>query len=236
MSRVQGVVALLPFVAGIAVAVAGVMLGQWQLRRAGEKTDLQHRIEQWAGLPAQTLAAGEEPRTWRRVALRGHWLAVPPVLIDNRTHQRQAGYHVVAPFALDDGRTVLVNRGWLAADGDRRQFPQVAPPPTGTVEVRGQVREPEADPFRLAADAADSRLRQNLVVQEISALLARPLTAWILLQTDEAGDDLVRDWPRPDAGIERHQGYAFQWFGLATLAAGLTGYFGWRRMRHGNPA
>ncbi|MCB1908704.1 MAG: SURF1 family protein [Rhodocyclaceae bacterium] len=229
-------VSLLPYVAGIALAVAGVLLGQWQLRRAGEKAELQQRIEQRENAPVQRLAPGGRFQVWRRAVLRGRWLDVPPVLIDNRTYRRRAGYHVVAPFELEDGRTVLVNRGWLAAAGDRSRLPRVVPPPAGIVEVLGSVREPEADPFRLAPDAAGSRLRQNLIPLEIAALLARPVEPWILAQTGAADDGLVRDWPRPDAGIERHRGYAFQWFGLASLAAGLTVFFGWRRMRHGSRA
>ena len=170
------------------------------------------------------------------MVLRGRWLVTDPVLIDNRGYRRQPGYHVVGGFELEDGRTVLVNRGWLAAGGDRRQLPSIAPPPKGVVDVIGVVREPETEPFRLAADLADSRLRQNLIPHEIAALLDRPVATWVLMQTGELGDGLVRDWPRPDAGIERHQGYAFQWFGLAALAAGLTGFFGWRRVRNGRPA
>jgi len=45
---------------------------------------------------------------------------------------------------------------------------------------------------------------------------------WIVLQTSAAADGLVRDWPLPAAGIERHRGYAFQWYALAALAAVLT--------------
>jgi surfeit locus 1 family protein len=38
-------------------------------------------------------------------------------------------------------------------------------------------------------------------------------------------------WPRPDAGVERHRGYAFQWYSLAALIAGLTVYFGGKALR-----
>ena len=48
-------------------------------------------------------------------------------------------------------------------------------------------------------------------------------------QTSAAPDGLVRDWPRPSTGIERHQGYAFQWFSLAALACVFFVVTGFRR-------
>ena len=34
-----------------------------------------------------------------------------------------------------------------------------------------------------------------------------------------------------DAGIDRHRGYAFQWYGLAALLTVLTGVVAWRSVR-----
>ena len=56
------------------------------------------------------------------------------------------------------------------------------------------------------------------------------LAAWTLQQTSSAAERLVRDWPRPDAGIDRHRGYAFQWYALAALAGGLSAWQAWRQL------
>jgi cytochrome oxidase assembly protein ShyY1 len=40
----------------------------------------------------------------------------------------------------------------------------------------------------------------------------------VIEQTGDSGDGLVRDWPKPSLGMEKHQGYAFQWFALAATA------------------
>ena len=42
---------------------------------------------------------------------------------------------------------------------------------------------------------------------------------------EERDDGLVRDWPDPGSGVEKHLGYAFQWYALAVLAAGLWARF-----------
>jgi cytochrome oxidase assembly protein ShyY1 len=38
----------------------------------------------------------------------------------------------------------------------------------------------------------------------------------VLQQTSEAADGLARVWGRPDTGADKHRGYAFQWYALAT--------------------
>jgi surfeit locus 1 family protein len=41
----------------------------------------------------------------------------------------------------------------------------------------------------------------------------------------QAADGLLRDWPAPDAGLQKHYGYAFQWFALSALILGLYVWF-----------
>jgi surfeit locus 1 family protein len=35
----------------------------------------------------------------------------------------------------------------------------------------------------------------------------------------------VREWPRPDAGVEKHLIYMVQWYAFAALAFGLWAWF-----------
>ena len=51
---------------------------------------------------------------------------------------------------------------------------------------------------------------------------------FVLRQDSALDDGLVRAWPAPDFGIEKHYGYAFQWF---ALAATLTGFYGYTQLR-----
>ena len=55
----------------------------------------------------------------------------------------------------------------------------------------------------------------------------------ILEQTAPIGtsDTLVRHWPAPDFGIDRHRIYMVQWFLFAATAAGLWLFLNLRRAR-----
>jgi surfeit locus 1 family protein len=38
-------------------------------------------------------------------------------------------------------------------------------------------------------------------------------------------DGLLRQWPEPAADVQKHYGYAFQWFALCALILGLYVWF-----------
>jgi surfeit locus 1 family protein len=46
-----------------------------------------------------------------------------------------------------------------------------------------------------------------------------------VFQTGPPAPLLQRDWPKANTGVEKHYGYAFQWFGLAALIAILYVWF-----------
>ena len=253
---------LTPLLAGLLVIVLTVMLGNWQVRRALYKTDLQAVLDAAAQRPAEAVAASAALREaadkegagrdvgpaqaverGQRVVLNGEWLVSATVFLDNRTHAGRAGYHVLTPLRLADGSgVVLVNRGWVAADADRTVLPEVALAPA-QVALEARVHVPDADAFTLAK-AGQTEAGQVWQAVDLSHLAARAdvslplcsasgagsacLASWLALQSSDSADGLVRDWPLPAAGIERHRGYAFQWYCLAALAAALTAGYAWR--------
>ena len=107
---------ILPLLAGVALMVLTVQLGNWQQGRAAEKEAIQARIDVLMQTPAQPMRAdAAQADEWQPLRLTGVWLTAATRLIDNRTHQGQAGYHVLTPALLNDGSgAVLVKRGWAA--------------------------------------------------------------------------------------------------------------------------
>jgi cytochrome oxidase assembly protein ShyY1 len=51
----------------------------------------------------------------------------------------------------------------------------------------------------------------------------------VVQQTSDADDGLARDWPRPDAGVDKHRIYALQWYSFAALAAVLYVFLSFKR-------
>lgn len=226
------IVAWLPVVAGIAVSLLAVSLAQWQLGRADQKRALQTRWDDGERQVAEVMTAMPElSDAWlyRRVRLSGRFAEGYQVYLDNRLHQGRAGFHVVVPLEMAGG-AVLVNRGWLAGDPDRRNAPFVKVP-QGEIAVEGILVRAQSRYMELAEKTVEGMVWQNLDLARYRELYSRPLSDWLVMQTDEAGDKLVRAWPKPDTGVEKHISYAGQWFALAATALAMTLIYLWRLYR-----
>jgi len=208
-------------------------LGRWQLSRADEKLALQaalHAREQMPPVPASELLAARkdtqvQPLLHRDVALQGEWLAAQTVFLDNRVMDGRAGFFVLTPLRLADSQAVvLVLRGWAPRNFQQRD---VLPPvltPSGRVNVHGRLADRPPAVFALGQDAA-GRIRQNLTLDAFRIETGLPLIPVMAQQTGAASDGLLRDWSPPATGVDKHYGYAFQWFGLCALIALLFLWF-----------
>lgn len=215
-------------VAALAMAGLTARLGLWQLDRAAQKLALQAAIQAQAAEPALgTSVIDAATPVHRRVRLTGRWLAQHTVWLDNRPMDGRTGFFVVTPLQLA-GRpeAILVQRGWAP----RHQSNPAQLPPVLTaeaeVEVTGRLA---ATPSRLYDLGASARgpIRQNLDVAGFSVetgLRLLPLTV-VQTEADSRDDGLLRHWAAPEFGLQKHYGYAFQWFALCALILGLYVWF-----------
>ena len=215
-----------------ALLVAGVTfsLGQWQLRRAAEKEALQAAIASQAALAPldeRALAALANPgdALYRPVRLQGVWLPAHTVHLDNRPMGGRSGFWVLTPLALQGSpQVVLVQRGWVPRDFlERTRLPPVQTP-AGVVTIEGRIAPPPSRLYAFKGDEAGP-IRQNLDLNAFRLETGLPLRDGTILQTGPAGDGLLREWAAPALGVEKHHGYAFQWFALCTLVVALYAWF-----------
>jgi surfeit locus 1 family protein len=220
---------------------ATASLGRWQLSRAAQKEAMQAEIEAQQALPpldAQAFLALDKPSSalHRSVRLRGLWLAPHAIYLDNRQMHGIPGFYVLMPFALEgSNQTVLIQRGWVQRNFTDRTALAPVDTPAGLVEVTARIAPPPSHLFELGkADAAapvpaaegSSLIRQNLDLEAFRVQTGLPLrTDLSLQQSGAASEGLQRDWPAPALGVEKHYGYAFQWFGLAALVVLLYVWF-----------
>ena len=216
--------------AAILVAALTFSLGQWQLRRAAQKQNLHLAIETQSNqfiLNAQDLALEKNSlaAVHRRATLRGIWRAEHTVFLDNRQMNGKSGFIAITPLVLDGtGQIILVQRGWALRNfADRTKLPDIQTP-VGLVTVQGRIAPPPSKLYEFKG-AESGRIRQNIDLSAFSREIALPLMSVSMIQTGPANEGLLRDWAAPNVGIDKHYGYAFQWFGLCALMVGLYVWF-----------
>jgi surfeit locus 1 family protein len=95
--------------------------------------------------------------------------------------------------------------------------------PEGEVAVAGRIDHPPSRLFDFGGSDAGT-IRQNLDLDAYSREMKRPLRPLAIVQEDGSStppDGLRRDWPAPAVDVQRHYGYAVQWFAMAVLILGL---------------
>nr|WP_154378336.1 SURF1 family protein [Duganella guangzhouensis] len=231
---------LIPFVATALVVTLGIQLGNWQTRRAEQKIALQQKLSlgaQAAPLTLNGVPLAADAVAWRRVMLSGEFVRGWPVYLDNRPYQGRAGFYLLMPFKLAGSNMhVLVARGWLPRDPQVRDKLPPLQTPEGTVTLQGVARHDAGHVMELAATPT---LTPNAIVQNAdplqlakdSGLTMQPFVVEQSAPAQPGGDDvqLVRDWPAPSLGVEKHQGYAFQWYALSAMAVVFFVVNGFRR-------
>lgn len=212
-------------VAGMALTAR---LGVWQLDRAAQKRELQAQVEtrsQAAPLGNAELASVTDAMMQRRVDLRGHWLHDRTICLDNRPMNGRVGFFVLTPLQLEGSKQiVLVQRGWVPRDAADRTHVPTVPTPGGDVQVLGRLVPSPSRVYELG-QGASSAIRQNLDPQAYGRETGLSLLPAAVLEAGASGDGLLRDWPAPTVDIQKHYGYAFQWFALCALMLGLYVWF-----------
>jgi len=228
---------LLPTLATALLLPTFISLGMWQLDKARAKESLQVMLDERSREPAvQMPAATTDPESlrYRRVVATGRYEPERQILVDNRVYREQAGYHVVTPLRLaGSDMRVLVNRGWVPAPPDHREQPAIETPKR-PVELTGIAVVPPTRFFTLAPEPASGGqwqpVWQNLDLERYRARAGFPVQPVVILMDEgSTGGGFVRDWPRPDERIERHLGYAWQWFGFAGALVAIYLFVSFRR-------
>jgi surfeit locus 1 family protein len=198
---------------------AGIALGNWQSSRAGEKQSRAAMLEEAARATALAVpAAAVEPAHYllKRVEARGEFAPQHTVLLVNKLRQGRVGYEVLTPLHLGAGRHVLVNRGWIAAYASLERLPEVRTPP-GPQRIEGVAFERLPRRFNPGGHAEAGPVRQEVGLAAFSAETGLALQPFLIEQHSETDDGLLREWPRPQSGAQKHEMYALQWYALAAL-------------------
>jgi surfeit locus 1 family protein len=216
--------------AALFFAGLGIYLGFWQIGRAAQKEAMQASMQaqsRLAPLDAAAMAHLPNPRAdlYRPVRVAGTWDSAHTVYLDNRQMDGKVGFFVVTPLRLQvSGQVVLVQRGWVGRNFEVRDQAPAVQTPSGLVWVEGQIAPPPSKLYEPGAPGT-GLIRQNLDLDRFRAETGLALADFTIRQSGPASDGLRRDWPAVALGVEKHYGYAFQWFALAALVVGLYFWF-----------
>lgn len=223
---------LLPSLAVVVLLILFLSLGFWQLSRAGEKRDLIETFESrmsGAALTARDIGKSidVEKLRYRHVRFQGRYLPDRQFLLDNRVHDRRAGFEVLTPFRLVDGRVVLVNRGWVPLGASRSDLPSVGIEDSPGV-IEGSLYAPFQKAYSLGgmdeAMGGWPRIVQYLDFEQMGERLGAPLLPMTVRLSESEVAGYVRDWSVVPMTPAKHMAYAVQWFalGLAVLVIYLV--------------
>lgn len=218
---------------GVAIlfAIACAFLSNWQFSRNAERSEqLELVANNYDAAPValgDLLAPGAEltpSDEWRPVRLEGRYLVDEQLLVRNRAHGGSAAYEQLVPFRLDDGRTLLVDRGWLPP-GNSQSLPDDIPdPPSGEVTVEVRLRPGEAAPTsgRTAEAGQVPTINLGLVAEQTGPL--EPGAYGLLMSETPAPATapLTVDPPSNDPGP--YLSYAIQWILFALMGFGFITY------------
>ena len=216
----------LPTLVTLLVVTLTVSAGIWQTHRAQYKSALQAHYEAQAKSAPVALPGGVidvEANRFRRVRVIGQFDPAHEVLLDNVILRGIPGYQVVTPLKLaKENAYVLINRGWVARGADRSLLPEIRTP-LGEVTVEGIAVPPSGKFLELSTQTVEGKVWQNMHFKRMQAQLPLRLQSLMVVQLNDNGDGLMRHWERPDTGMEKHAGYAFQWFAMAVASLVIYG-------------
>ena len=207
----------------IATLALLISLGFWQLDRADEKRAIEDQIASANSDDVEIVASTEflKEKEYYHVRLQGSYIDDKQFIYDNQIVDQISGYYVLTPLVLKgDSKAVLINRGFIPWDGRRDKLADIDIAGRLT-EVKVQISKPvkrmELEASELTGDFPV--LIQALDLDEMSTIASLDFASVIGLLSPESDNGFVRQWEPYTGSIERHIGYAIQWFLMALVLA-----------------
>jgi len=207
----------------IATLVLLISLGFWQLDRADEKRAIEGQIDSANSGDVKLIDSAEflKDKEYYHVRLQGSYVGDKQFIYDNQIVDQISGYYVLTPLVLKgDSKAVLINRGFIPWNGRRDKLADIDIGEELT-EVKVQISKPvkrmELEASELTGDFPV--LIQALDLDEMSTIASLDFASVVGLLSPETENGFVRQWEPYTGSIERHIGYAIQWFLMAFVLA-----------------
>ncbi len=211
------------------------MLAPWQLNKDDDITNRNHQIQEGFDrevVPYSELfnASGEvaPDNEWYRVSLTGQYLPEHEVLLRLRPVETTPAFQSLTPFELEDGRVVLVHRGFETSQGTI--VPEMAAAPSTPLTIVGFARGNEGFPGTAPLEDSGYKQVYGINTEQVGEVTGLDLGEdYVQLAENEPG--VLRSMPIPQLDRGSHLSYGFQWIAFGIMAPLGLGYFIWAEMR-----
>jgi len=195
-------------------------LGFWQLDRAEEKRVIEQVIVLAQSNPAELVV---QPSTLigkehYQVLLKGRYDNNKQFVYDNQIVNSNAGYYVLTPFVLENNTAILVNRGFVPWYGNREKLADINVSENKTT-IKVKLIKPKQR-IKLKQQYIEEKfplLIQSLDIDKISDLTGYQIVPMLAQLDVKAENGFFRQWKPFYGSVDKHLGYALQWFLMALV-------------------
>ena len=200
-----------------------VSLGFWQLDRADEKRGIEASIKK-ANNGRVELVVEESSlknKEYFEVRLQGKYLSDKQFIYDNQIVNQISGYYVLTPYALEgQSKAILINRGFIPWNGRRDKLADIGIGQDAR-EIKVQISKPIK---RMELKPSETGIQfpvliQSIEIQDMADIARIDFSSVIGLLDPSTSDGFIRKWEPYTGSIEKHIGYAIQWFLMALVLA-----------------
>ena len=217
---------LIPAVLIVATIAFLGSLGLWQLDRANEKRVIEASIQK-ANTGTIELISDENrllEKEYYQVRLKGQYLSNKQFIYDNQIIDQVSGYYVLTPFKLkNQSGTIVINRGFIPWNGDREKLADISIYKTKS-DIKVQISKPIKRIELKSSEISNNfpTLIQAVDLVKMSEIAGVNFSSMVGLLDASMDDGFVRKWEPYTGSIEKHIGYAVQWF-LMAIVLGIIG-------------
>ncbi|MDO5620070.1 MAG: SURF1 family protein [Paracoccus sp. (in: a-proteobacteria)] len=213
---------LFPVLLGVIGCAILVSLGVWQLHRLEWKQAMLAQVQARIDAAPQPLPATvTEAMKYDPVTVSGVTTGEEINLLSS-TREQGGGYQIVSGFVTDDGRRIMVDRGYVPQQ-DRHK-----PRPPVPLQVVGNIHFPN----EINSSTPAPNMAENIwFARDVPAMAAHLGTEPVLVVAAQVSGDGqgVQPLPVGISGIpNNHLEYAATWFMLAFVWLGMTIALIWR--------
>ena len=213
---------IVPLLFGIIGCAILIGLGVWQLQRLSWKEAMLAQIQASIDAAPVSLPAAVDPSMkYLPVTISGTTTG-EEIDVLSGTKEQGGGYQIISGFVADDGRRIMIDRGFVPQEARH------TPRPSTRLQITGNLHWPDEK----GSSTPDPNMTENIwFARDVPAMAAQLKTEPILVVASFVRGDAQGALPIPVAieGIpNNHLSYAVQWFMIAAVWAGMTVALIWR--------